>query len=368
VKNKIKKLKINKIIRIALIIVTILVLCVLSFLLYREIKIPKVNEKTVKLYSYTNKSSTDYEVLLKPNSLYNTTSLGEGMYYITNYVDNIEATFNYEYSGDRNADIKGYYEVAAVVKAYTIQEKENITIWERKFVLSPRTEFASKDKMLTLAKSVNIKLSEYNDFVTAIVEESKVQTPVQLNVYMNVSLNADTDKGPVEAKIAPAISIPLDEAYFLIAESETKEEPGSIEETKKVQLPPNKQKIILYECGLGVLILVVFGLIIFTESVTKSPFIKKLNKIFKQHGSRLVALNNELLAATLENCNIVRNIDDLVRVADELGRPIMYEYSEEYNDIVHFYILDDKRTYIYILRDIMNGVNVSLDNEKKVVL
>lgn len=367
-KVKIKKLKINKILRIILITAVVLMFCAISFLLYREVKVPKIEEKVVKIYSYTHKSSTDYKVLLKPNNLYTGDSLGEGQYYIANYVDGIQNTFNYEFKGEAPASIKGYYEIAAVVEGYTVVEKEHITIWKKKFTLVPKTDFAVNDTILPLSETVNIKLSEYSAFAGAIAEESKVQIPLQLKVYMDVNLKADTGKDIAEAKMTPAITIPLDARYFTIAESDEKEVPGSIEETQKIQIPPDKLRIRIYICGLAAMVIMILGLVLFTEPIRKSIFTIKLDKIFKQHGSRLVALNSELPAASLDNCSIVRSIEDLVRVADEIGRPIMYEYSEDFRDMVHFYVLDDKRTYLYILRDGINEPNVTVTDEKDIAL
>lgn len=367
-KVKINKLKINKLLRLIIIIATLLIFFALSFLLYKELKVPEIEEKTVKLYSYTHKSSIDYKVFLKPNSLYSSKSLGKGKYYIANYVDEIQSTFNYEFKGDVPVDIKGYYEIAAVIEGYTVVEKERITIWEKKFIIVPRAEFAVNDIILSLTEDVNIKLSEYSAFAGAIVEESKVQIPLQLNVFMDVNLKADIDKGSAEVKMTPAIAIPLDTRYFMISESDGKEVPGSIEETQKVQIPPDKLRIKIYACGLAALVIIILGLVLFTEPIRKSAFLIKLDKIFKQHGSRLVTLSSELLAVSLDNCSIVRSIEDLVRVSDEIGRPIMYEYSEDYREMVHFYVLDDKRTYLYILRESMNESNIIKADEKEVAL
>lgn len=367
-RKNIRKLKINNTLRVVLVLVTALISSVLFVLLYREVMIPTFKEEKVQLYAYTNKSSIDYNVLLKPNSIYSSSSIGEGQYYLTNYVDMLQATFNYEFKGDRVSDLEGYYEVDAIVEGYMVQEKKHITIWEKKFVLSPKTDFAVNNKLLSIKKSVDLKLSEYNDFAIAIAEDSKVQIPLQLNVCMDVNLKADIGEDQVEINISPTITIPLDESYFPITESEIKEEPGIIEETRSNQLPINKQKLVLYKCGLGVSLILLLGLIIFTQSVKKSPFTKQLDKIFKLHGNRLVALNSELLASSLDNCNIVRGIADLVRVADEIGRPIMYEYGEDYKNIVHFYVLDDKRTYLYILEDVFTGSNVGITDEKEVAL
>lgn len=365
-KIKIKKLKINRILRLILITAAVMIFCAVSFLLYKEAKIPKIEEKTVKLYSYIHKSSTDYKVLLKPNSLYDGNIMGEGQYYITNYVEGIKNTFNYEFKGEGTAAIKGYYEIAAVVEGYTIAEKEHITIWEKKFSLVPKTDFSVYDSTLLLSESVDIKLSEYNAFAGAIMEESKVQVPVQLNVFMDVNLKAETNKASAEVKKTPAIIIPLDARYFKIAETDEKEVPGSIEETRKIQISPDKQKIRICIYGLAALAMMTLGLIIFSEPIRKSPFTCKLDKVFRQHGNRLVALSSELLAASLENCSIVKDIEDLVRISDEIGRPIMYEYCEDYKGMVHFYVLDDKRTYIYILRDGTGELNAAMADVRKI--
>ena len=185
---------------------------------------------------------------------------------------------------------------------------------------------------------------------------------------MDVNLKAGIEKGSADVKMTPAIAIPLDTRYFMISESDEKEVPGSIEETQKVQIPPDKLKIKIYACGLAAVVIMILGLALFAEPIRRSAFLIKLDKIFKQHGSRLVTLSSELLAVSLDNCSIVRSIEDLVRVSDELGRPIMYEYSENYREMVHFYVLDDKRTYLYILRDSMNGSSIIMSDENKVAL
>lgn len=367
-KVNIKKLKINKVLKIISIVAAVVMLCALSFLLYKEAKIPEIEEKKVTVYSYKHKSSTDYQVLLKPNSLYSSPTLNEGQFYIANYVDQIQNTFNYEFKGDRPANIKGSYEIAAVVEGYTIVEKEHITVWEKKYTLVPKTDFEANSDVFSISETVSIDLDEYNDFVAMIVKESNVSIPMQLNLYMDVRLKADTAKGSAEVQNTPGIVVPLDARYFLITESDDQEIPGSIEETQRLQLPPDILKIRIFISGIAVLLIVLTGLVFFTEAIRKSPFTIKLEKIFKHHGSRLVALSSELLAEAIENCSIVRSIEDLVRVADEIGRPIMYEYSEEYRNMYHFYVIDEKRTYVYILRDDSDESNITMVDEKEIAL
>ena len=41
----------------------------------------------------------------------------------------------------------------------------------------------------------------------------------------------------------------------------------------------------------------------------------------------------------------VFSIDDLVRIADEIGKLIVYRYSEDKNEIQRFYVLNDMEVY-----------------------
>ncbi len=367
-KRKIKKIHIGKKLRRVLFIVTFIMICSLSFLLYREVAIPNIAEEKISLFSYTDKTKAGYRVYLVPNILYNSQSLEEGQLYLTNYIDYVKADFEYVFRGDRTADIKGDYELTAVIEAYEEDDETHITLWEKKYILLPKTDFTLKDSGMSLAKSVNLKLSEFNDFVAKVVEESKVDPMHQLIVQMNVNLTADTNVGTAASNKSAVIKIPLEVGYFSIAKIDAKEETGSIEKTQSVQLPMNKKMVILYSCILGLLILVVPGLVFFSEGISKDPFAKKVNKIFKHHGSRLVALDSELLAACLDSCSKVKAIDDLVRISDEIGKPIMYEYNENCKEIIQFYVIDDKRTYLYVLRDSSVRSDTSIIEGKEVVV
>lgn len=368
VRLKIKRLKINKAVKTVLSLVSIVSICSLSYLIYREINFPVVTEEQEQLYSYRGKPSVSYSVLLAPNNIYEGSSLGEGIYYLTNCTDSIQAEFDYEFSGDKSAALKGFYEISAVVEGYTMIDESHITIWEKKFVVVPRTEVEASDRTLRLKESADIHLSEYRNFAAEVSEYTKVSIPVQLKVAMDVSLKVEESGEQAEINDSPAIVLPLDDGYFSISKLGTEEKPGSITKTRKIQLPPDKLRINMYKAGVGTSIFLILGLVIFTEGTGKSRFSRQLKKIYKNHGSRMVALDSELLAVSLDNCSIVRSIEDLVRISDEIGRPIMYEYSEGYKQIVQFYVLDDRRTYLYVIKDNHAGSNIEIVDDRNVTL
>lgn len=348
------KLSINKNLRVVLIVFLILTTGGVSFLVYKEVKQPGFEEQRIPIYSYNNKATVGYRVYFKPNELYDSESMGEDQIYLTEFVDYIKANFKYEFTGDKAVNLKGTYNITARVQGYTTDINDNvINIWEKDFIIVPQKNFTINRKTMFVDESVDINLGEYNAFVARIIEASKVVSQTRLNLIMNINLEGDTSVGKIEETITPSLIIPLNSPTIQITGNREIKQPGAIEETKQIQLPVNRRQIIIYGVIIGVLVLALGYIGFFTESmVDKDPFEKELRKLFKKHGDRFVALNSEI-ATTDENITLVKSMDDLVRIADELIKPIMYKYSYDYRDINKFYVVDEDKIYMLDLSSLM---------------
>ena len=351
-----KKIKLNKKLKIGLIGLLVVAIGFTSFLLYNEVKNPGFKEEKVAVYSYKSKGNAEYEVFLKPNILYEEKSLGEDQTYFTEYLDYINASLSYEFNGERAADISGDYEVVAIVEGFVSGDQDKIlTLWKKGFILSPKEKFNVKDSKLKLTKEIKFNLDKYNTFVELIREETKVQTQTKLSIMMNVNLVANTDKGMIEEKGTPAIELPLTASNFNIAKNIGEEKEGAIEETLNVQLPLNKPQIIVYSSLLTVMLLGLLFVILFIKGINRNNvLLKEVKKIFKNHGPRLVALSSDV-ARGWKKYHKVYSIDDLVKVADELEKPIMYKYSPDMAEINYFYVFDDSFIYVFDLSEKVNG-------------
>ncbi|OGO78253.1 MAG: hypothetical protein A2Y23_15590 [Clostridiales bacterium GWB2_37_7] len=351
------KKSISKKLKMALIVILLLIIAVISGLLFMAVKNPGVKEEKETLLNYSNKTDLKYRVFLKPNPLYNSDSLEEDKLYITSFVNYIKTNFQYIFNADKPVDIKGDYEILAVVEGYTSEEDKVKVIWQKEFNLSPKTAFESKDSKISIDKEITFSLDEYNSFATQISETAKLNMPVRMSVVMSVNLQASDGKNNIEKKLAPAITIPLDTSYFEIVKSGVEEKAEAVEETKQIQLPVNRNMIIAYGIIAGIAFLALLYVLIFVKgNAPVDIFKKQLNKIFKAHGSRLVAINNEI-GTSFGMYYKVKSIEDLVRIADELGKPIMYKYSTDSKEITKFYIHDDKSMYSFNLKDLL------VDNE-----
>ena len=344
------KIKINK--NLKMVVISLLTLLVLgsSFLLYKELNNPKFEEHTNPIYSYSNKSTIDYRVFLKPNNLYDKNYLEEGLLYISEYVDYIKADFNYEFHGERDASISGDYNIIARIQAYMGEDEKRITIWEKDFPLMNKN-FKTEERIISINENINIGLDEYVDFVTEINESSKINSQTALILMMNVNLKGDTDKGPIEETVLSNLYIPINTPMFQIDGENYIEKDDAIVETTNVAIPIDRNKMILFGAIIGISILILVYLIFFASiAAVKDPFDKELSRIFKKYGDRLVALNNH---KDLSNPNYIKSIEDLIKISDEINQPIFYRYSEDYKEMDKFYMIHGDILYVLDLSELL---------------
>jgi hypothetical protein len=355
-----KRLALYKKQKISIILVLTLFFVLISFLIYNNIFNPGFEEEKIPLYSYKYKSLLDYNVYLKQNNLYDQRNLEEGKIYITEFVDYIDASLKYEFVGERAADIKVKYNVVAKVNGFTGEGEELVNIWEKDFPIKQYNWFSSSDGKILINESIKINLSDYNAFVREIKETSKINCNTNLTLSMNVDITGTTDKGPIKVSSSPSLIIPLDVDMFEVTEENIADQAEAIEETKQVQNPINKKLIMIYGIILAILIVVLIILIFLTEIATaKDPFEKELTRIFKRYGDRLAALNSEII---INNSKNVKSIEDLVKIADEIEKPILYQYYENYKKINKFYVSDDDEIF---LLDLTYSDNYEQNNDKK---
>lgn len=342
------KLSINKNIKFGLITVSIVIIMIFSYMIYDGVSNPGIKEKTIPVYSYENKGTINYEVVLKPNDLYTESRLGEGQLYITEFVDYIDTNMTYEFNGERDAEIKGSYEITAKVRGYIGEGEKTTNIWEKDFPIKQLKQFTGKDGKASVDEKIKLNITEYNLFAQNIKEASKINCQTSLTLYMNITLEGTTDKGSIEEFISPSIIVPLDNLMFEIAGSNIADRSGAIEETVNELLPVNKNQITAYTIIVAVMIIALIILIFFTTSVNvKAPMEKELGIIFRKYGERMVALNLDI---DVQDAIAVKAFEDLIKISDEIGKPILYRYSEDYKELNKFYVRNEDEAFVFSLK------------------
>lgn len=365
------KIEINKKLKTVLIPMISIAILGLAVLFYYELTVPEVKEVKSAVYECVTKGKVSYGIKLKPNILYSTDTLDEGGIYLSEFVDSIDAGFKYDFNGESEAAIKGKYGITAAVEGYYTEtnnyapqtgteaqkKAEPKTVWRKEYTLVPETAIDQKTKNLSISKDISFKYSDYNDFALKVIELSKYKVSTKLVVSMNVSTQIQTDKGTIEDISAQSFELALGGSNFNIIKNELAEKPGSIEEVKKIRIPPDKYLLVACAVGAGVLLLALLFVIIFTRAAPDiSEHLRLVNRIFKKYSNRMAVLCGELKydGSCLRH---VRTMEDLVRIADEMQKPIIYKFSENIINISQFFVFDGNWTYLFDLKAFLSPYN-----------
>ena len=340
----------NKKLRIFIILASIILLVSMIISLSIVLKNDKFIYKKKSLYSYSNKAKVDYIVTLKPNAydlFEGQKVLGQGNTYINDFVDEIKPSLTYEFSGEQSAEINGNYQVYGIIEGSINNDKGSKTVWQKKVIIQDKTSFNSNSNKAEIKANSHFKLEDYRQLIDKAIKGLNVHFDIKFTVYWNIQMTAKTDKGMINENICPTMEIPLYSDTFVVGGQLSQEKNGAIETTEKIQAPIDKNMEIL---SVTLMIVSLFSLVFFsiftTSNIPDDPLKKKIKKIFKEHGDRLVNLRNSInISNQVPIC--VAGINDLVRVSDEISRPILYIQDENSNQVTKFYVLDEKDIYLY---------------------
>ncbi len=360
VRQRLKKALPFKIKLVAIMMATCILVIIGTLMLTTWKNTETIESKTIT-YQYMQKANIGYEVLLKPNMLFTENKLGMGCIYPSNFTDQLLTTFRYQFSGDKKAQLKGKYCVVATVQGEQIEEKKVKVLWSKDFLLIPETPFNSTEASAAFAQEVPVNYETFNYFAEEVQKATEITAQAKLVINCKINIEAMTNDGLVKETLTPKITLPLGKKYFEVEGELTSEKPGCLESVVETQNPVNRNKVIALSIGILLCVLVLIYLVFFVEGVSESFFEKQVKRIFKQHGERLVGLEQALIVTKEMAAKVikVKTIEDLVRIADETCKPIYYNNKAiEQRKIVPFYVLDKEQVFAYYLRPSKKGTTL----------
>lgn len=320
-------------------------------------KQPTEKAKEVPVYTCQQQIQVDYRVFITPNNFFSEAIVGPGQAYITPLTQYIETVLNYNFSADTSSDISGQYQVDATLTGYILQEtndgkemkKEKVKVWTKPYALFPPTPFSAQDRKLEVKQVVPVDIQYYAAFAEQIVRELKFSADVvELTVTYHVQGNALTPAGQVNEPLKAVMVIPVKGTSFMVHGTLADKKEKSITKSETEVVPSVKTARIGFAVAAILFALLLILVVFKTTAEIKDPEEKKLQKIIRKHGDRIVAGFSWVPALSEKNIIVLNSFDDLVKVADEVEQPILYN---EVNDTVHsFYVINEPLIYHYSLK------------------
>jgi hypothetical protein len=341
IKMKVRKKPIQKNLRLAIIIVFSIIFILSAYGTYAAFQQPTTTEKTITTCEYSHTGKFSYIVYLKNNSVYNNASTlypGQGIIF-KKITDHINASFSYTFTCNQTATVQGHYTVYATVQT---------DLWSKNYIIIPKTEFNTPHFTITFP----INYTYFEEIVSTINDEIGVnaRTPT-LNMTCSVTLSALTTTETIHESFSPLLSMPLEENIIEFDSDLTRYQTGSLEGTTLISqsgVIEQKTNGIIISL-VSVIIIVLFAVFTASRDISVNVIEKQVKKIKKKYGEWIVEV--EQLPETKKTGTVsVKTIDDLTKISEELGKPIIHYQNSSNPDGKHeFYVLDGKTTYQYVL-------------------
>jgi hypothetical protein len=283
----------------------------------------------------------DYTLSLKDNSLYDkgtlrappvsvyqapvsTAILKPGQVVFTSLIDRMEASFNYQFRSDQPATkVTSDVQVSATLRA---TGAEDVEIWSRSFPLIS----ATKSGAFTV--SFPLDLDGYLDLLDKIRKETGASAESNsIVVTARVHTVAETVAGPVDETFTQTLTGVMKGTTIEWDKELTKNQPDAIVSTRTVA---NPARYLGMSAGtvksLAGILLVIFSLLFIAAMVWRFMFRPKTAaaeieaaRTHKKYGERMAEASGQMPAAWEQMVNL-GSIEDLVKVADELGKPVIH--------------------------------------------
>lgn len=350
-------MKISKAQKRVILITCIMMIIVLLSCIIWEWSAVRYKDVEKVYYSYKSEGSIDYKVYLRPNSMYSENYLEKDRFYISKYIDWVDMDFRYDYTASAAADLSIEYNVCAYLQG--LHGDENEVLWSKEYVLIPDKSLMSENATAEVKVSLPVNLDDYYEMKEALYLESEVNAPVVLNIVFNVHTRAKTDKGIIDDKISPNLSIPIGNTIIKMEGEPSVTGENKVSEIVKYSLPVNKGLILLL-AGIAV-ILIIFTVFVSLAKTEASPdaFEKQIAGIFKEYSERLAGMEHTISYHFSDVIN-VSSIEDMVKIADEVGQPVFYyKVNTDEERKIEFFVFDNNRIYYMIIFGEITGSNES---------
>lgn len=306
---------------------------------------------TKQIYKYTNKFNYDYKINLITNKYMTNNEIEDKNFaYVTDLIDNIELNLNYDYTADKDSEIKSTYSIIGKMQAVYTKNGEEQKIWEKEETLLQEKNLSSTSNNFSINEKLTLDLKDKNDLINSFKQQLGMTIDAKYTVTLRINTSTNIEGKEVTNETKPVINIDLAEKTTKITGENNTTNTEYISKEYKISKESNLVRIIFY------LILAIIGLVMLiyalkadVANTVRNEFKLELNRILRICQDKIVKVSTKPSDENVEVV-IVKDFGEIVKVSEELFKPILY-YGEKDKEEAWFSVVSGKTTYRYILKE-----------------
>ncbi len=336
--------------RVILFIAFFAVIAILIGLIVMEFMLPDIQWDNETLIKGTGSSKITYTVNLNDNPVFDERQRTLDQYYLKPFIDYIDINCDLALYMDQATNLAVVDQVDVFLISQVGTNEDVKVIWEKgkPFALPLKTE--AMDQTIHSNRNIRLRFNDYDVLVASLIDDYELVTDYVLKVAYEATVTIDFDGIVQEEKFSSYIIIPFTNPIIEVTGVPESSRDVAIEQQIKHNAGPNMSLLILYAAS----ILVCLGIILILRFKTKTlvredAYSQKVADIFKEYGNRLAGLSETLFYQSSVMISIDK-IEDMVKIADEIGQTVFYfQAEEEAERKIEFYVFDEGRIYYMVL-------------------
>jgi len=333
-------------IRIIALAILIVLSIVLLYNVYAAYQHPTDVERYVSRCDYEHDGDFHYIAHITPTSIYdNKSTIGPDEVCFSKITDHLDLFFYYSFRSSQPAEVKGDYEIFALV--------ESPDQWKKRFIIVPKTAFNSSERVRSadFTSSFPLNISHYNSIANEIGDEIGIRPDnPKLTILTNIHTIAKTDAGNINEIFSPAIEIPLNKDIIEVNGDLHQHKNGSTGKTERIYQPSviYKRHFLLGALVLCLIMLIVFAYMILAAKQGSRGKSREADRVKKKYSDWIV--DTEDIPARADDRVIPLNsLEDLIKVAEETGKPVIHKKSSTSKGEHTYHVFDGATRYDYTL-------------------
>lgn len=348
---KVKKAK-NRIRKSTKVIYIGIAFMILIFSFYGLIKGTQsdtINTKKEQIYIYTNKFNYDYKVNLIKNKYMEDSQTKNQTVFVTDLMDTTTLNLNYEYKADKNTNLQGEYSIIGKMEVIYTRDGEEQKIWKDEDTLVETKQINETTDNLKIQEQLDIDLKDKNELLYDFEQQMGMSIDARYYIILNIKLNTEIEEKVVEVEYNPMVQIELADKTTKILGENNKEETEYVSKEYEITGGNKIFNIVISLVGIVIAIVIFKYLSKFrTANVVRNEFRQELNRILKICQDKIVQVDTKPIT-TPEDTVTVKDFGEIVKVSEELFKPILYYYDNEEEE-AWFSVMTGKIVYKYILK------------------
>lgn len=346
------KIKLKNSTRVSLVTLALFVFAISSANFYNSVF--KTSSTTIQedIYNYTNEYSSDYTVNIKSNPFIEEPSLPSGQTYVADLIDSLDINIDYKYYASEPSVVDYNYKIDAILVSTYPEDGKEYNVWNKTFPIKISEQLQS-DNTVNINEKINIDYKKYHKDVKDFRQTMGMSLDSHLLVKLTVNTSTNIHDQITENQYVSDFSISLGDKIAIVEDKSENKTMGDFKNTNTI----NHNHIALPKCIFSLISMAFCLYIVYYISfkTRKRNFIKnefklELNRILKACQDRIVIVKNQV-ETDEENIIDVHNFGELIKLSEELYKPILCWISDDLNnEQAWFSVISNKIKYRFILK------------------